>query len=123
MSRSAFGPKQKALGAERGLLFNRSEYFSAAFEGGFKEAEAKEIYLEEDNPRALNLYVNSIYSNKTLCARDHSMVINGEDASDSGTTIDDDFTLDFTVIDDLFKPEPPASEKPPSLRQGQIQPS
>lgn len=55
------GPKRKLWILNEELLCDRSDYFKAAFQGNFKEASEKEVYLEEEDSEAFAMFVNWVY--------------------------------------------------------------
>ncbi|KAI9788024.1 MAG: hypothetical protein M1835_002540 [Candelina submexicana] len=55
------GPKRKHWRLPQLLLYNTSSYFRKAFEGGFKEAAEKELYLAEDNAAGFEIFVQWMY--------------------------------------------------------------
>ena len=55
------GPKRKEWIIHEDLICDRSDYFKAAFNDGFKETDEKEIYLDDDDPAAFALFVDWIY--------------------------------------------------------------
>ncbi|KAF2491102.1 hypothetical protein BU16DRAFT_143700 [Lophium mytilinum] len=58
------GPEGKAYHAHMGLLVHYSEYFRAAFTGSFKEAEKKELTLDEVEERTFGFFMDWLYSKK-----------------------------------------------------------
>ena len=57
------GPKRKAFSLHKKLLCSRSEYFTKAFNGGFKESEGV-MYLPEDNPAVFDALVVFLYQSR-----------------------------------------------------------
>lgn len=55
------GAEQKKFHLHRDLLCDRSEYFKACFDGNFKEAQQKELYLPEDDIESFDLFVRWLY--------------------------------------------------------------
>ncbi|KAL8669248.1 MAG: hypothetical protein Q9168_006148 [Polycauliona sp. 1 TL-2023] len=56
------GPEKTPFYIHKGLLCSKSAFFRAAFEGSFREASEKQIYLEEENPEVFQHYAAWIYS-------------------------------------------------------------
>ncbi|MCJ1435344.1 hypothetical protein MMC27_004716 [Xylographa pallens] len=55
------GPKRKSYPVHKDLLCRLSEYFNKAFNGAFQEAQQDEIYLEGENPAAIELFIGWLY--------------------------------------------------------------
>ena len=55
------GAEQKKFHLHRDLLCDRSEYFKACFEGNFKEAQQKELFLPEEDIESFDLFVRWLY--------------------------------------------------------------
>ena len=51
------GAERKQFHLHHDLLCDRSDYFKACFEGDFKEAEQKELFLPEDDIESFGLFV------------------------------------------------------------------
>ncbi|KAF2809742.1 uncharacterized protein BDZ99DRAFT_499038 [Mytilinidion resinicola] len=58
------GPQGKAYHAHMDLIVHYSEYFRAAFTGSFREAEEKELTLEEVEERTFGFFMDWLYSKK-----------------------------------------------------------
>jgi BTB/POZ domain len=58
------GPKRKEYHIHEESLCEQSDYFRAAFKGGFSEASDKQVYLEEDDPAAFEMVVRWIYGQR-----------------------------------------------------------
>ncbi|MCJ1381405.1 hypothetical protein MMC17_004515 [Xylographa soralifera] len=55
------GPKRKSYPVHKNLLCYCSDYFAKAFNGSFQEAKKDEIYLTEENPAAVELFISWLY--------------------------------------------------------------
>ena len=55
------GPKRKRYHVHKALLCDRSEYFRAMFQGGYKETEEKEVFLVDEDTSAIELFITWIY--------------------------------------------------------------
>lgn len=55
------GPKRKKYHVHKDLLCNRSEYFRAMFQGGYKETQTKEVFLVDEEASVMELFVTWIY--------------------------------------------------------------
>ena len=55
------GAERKQFHLHHDLLCDRSDYFKACFEGDFKEADQKELYLPEDVIESFGLFVRWLY--------------------------------------------------------------
>ncbi|CZR53687.1 uncharacterized protein PAC_03567 [Phialocephala subalpina] len=66
------GDAQKTWFLPEQLLCDHSEYFRAAFKGGFEESVAKKINLEEHHHTAFAHFVDWICSGKLECRLQHS---------------------------------------------------
>ena len=51
------GPKRKAFAIHKALICSRSDFFSKAFNGPFKEGVEDAMYLPEDSPNAFSALV------------------------------------------------------------------
>lgn len=60
------GKDAKDFGLHKGLLCNSSQYFRAAFEGSFKEAEEQVLLLPEDDVEVFQLFQFWLYYRKLL---------------------------------------------------------
>ena len=78
------GKDAKDFGLHKGLLCNSSQYFRAAFEGSFKEAEEQVLLLPEDDVEVFQLFQFWLYYRKLL---------------DTGETIED---LSPVLLVDLY---------------------
>lgn len=56
------GPEKNPFYIHKTLLSSKSTYFRAAFEGSFKEATEKSLYLADDDPHCFAFYVLWIYN-------------------------------------------------------------
>lgn len=56
------GPERKAFLINEALLCETSDFFHAAFRGGFREASEKEMELPEESPESFGLFINWLYS-------------------------------------------------------------
>ena len=70
------GAGRKQFHLHHDLLCDRSDYFKACFEGGFKEAEQKELFLPEDDIESFGLFVKWLYgaSLKKISSKDELSV-------------------------------------------------
>ncbi|KAE9381259.1 hypothetical protein N431DRAFT_3095 [Stipitochalara longipes BDJ] len=57
------GPKRKAFSVHKKLICDRSDYFSKAFNGSFKEAEGV-MYLPDENTTAFDSFVTYLYQDR-----------------------------------------------------------
>lgn len=55
--------KQQKFFVHESLLIHASQYFQTALSSGFQEGETKSFFLEEDDARAFNLFVQYLYTN------------------------------------------------------------
>ncbi|TVY32187.1 hypothetical protein LOCC1_G008823 [Lachnellula occidentalis] len=55
------GPKEKAFAIHKDLICNRSDFFSKAFNGPFKEGVDGKMHLPEDDPQAFSAVVAWMY--------------------------------------------------------------
>lgn len=55
------GPSRRGFHLHRDIICDRSSYFKAAFLRDFAEADTKELYLEEDNEIAFEIFANWLY--------------------------------------------------------------
>ncbi|KAL2072709.1 hypothetical protein VTL71DRAFT_12052 [Oculimacula yallundae] len=55
------GPKRKTFAVHKKLLCDCSDFFSKAFDGGFKEAKEGVMYLPEDSADAFDSLINYLY--------------------------------------------------------------
>lgn len=55
------GNKRKRFTIHKKLLCDQSDYFLKAFTSGFKEREEGEMYLPEDSPEVMAIFVNFLY--------------------------------------------------------------
>lgn len=60
------GKGARVFAIHRGLLCDRSAYFRAAFEGGFKEAEEQIMALPEEDVEVFELFQFWLYSDRLL---------------------------------------------------------
>jgi len=68
------GPERKHYVVHKKPLTSRSEYFSKALDGHFREAEENSIHLKEDDPAAVALLIGvclifEYLSSKSDCLR------------------------------------------------------
>ncbi|MCJ1322137.1 hypothetical protein MMC15_007482 [Xylographa vitiligo] len=69
------GPKRKTSPVHKALICRLSEYFKKAFSGNFQEAQKNEIYLAEENPAAIELFIGWLYRGAdALAATEKQMV-------------------------------------------------
>ena len=55
------GPRRKSYSVQKDLLCFLSEFFNKAFNGAFQEAQQDEIYLKDENPTAIELFIGWLY--------------------------------------------------------------
>lgn len=54
--------KQQKFFVHESLLIHASQYFQTALSSGFQEGETRSFFLEEDDARAFNLFVQYLYT-------------------------------------------------------------
>ena len=55
------GPTRKSFAAHKALLCQLVPYFATAFTGAFAEASISEIYLADEDPAAIELFISWLY--------------------------------------------------------------
>jgi hypothetical protein len=55
--------EEKMWYVHEAIICAKSDYFSKALQGGFKEAQQKEVYLEEVDTDVFSLFMDWVYRN------------------------------------------------------------